>query len=169
MKLAVHCNHYTWTPRKFFESLKIHMPNWYDVSMEIAELIGTESFEEEVKEKYSKYEPGKVEFFTQKIYENEGVQVVILPFNWIHITTWNDVFEYLKQNGHGTIQGKVVQAESSGNIVLNKTNRIISLLDVNDFAIIQTDEVTLICPQNKSAQMHKILEEMEKAGYKDIL
>lgn len=169
MDLVIHCNHYAWTPQRFFDSLKKHRPDWYEVSMEIYDLVEAKKPYDKIRDAFAKYEPGKVEHFTKKVYENEGVQVVILPFRWTHITTWNDVYEYLKRSGNPTHQGKTVHIDSSDNIVINKTDSIISLLGVNGFVVIKTDDVTLICPKEKSGLIQDLLREIENQDYSHVL
>ena len=169
MELVIHCNHWTWTPRGFFESLKKHRPDWYDVTMEIYELIKSDADYDEIRKTYSKYEPGKVELFTQKVYDDEGVQVVILPFKWIHITTWNDVYEYLNQIRKSTLQGKTVHVKSKNNIVINDTDAVVGLLGLEDIVVVKTEDALLICPKNMSGQIKDLLSEIESQGQVDHL
>ncbi len=169
MNLAIHCNHYVWTPRKFFESLKKHRPDWYDVSMEIFDQLNNKAQYDDIRNTFSRYEKGKVELFTQKVYEDEGVNVVMLPFKWIHITTWNDVHEYLKKNRNSTLQGKVVEVDSKDNIVVNQTDALVSLLGMEGFVVVKTDEALFICPKNKSGLIQDLLSEIESQNFSEIL
>lgn len=168
-KLGIHCNHYAWTPRNFFEALSKHHKNWYEVSMNIAKQLENNATFEEISETYAEYESGNVEVFTQKMYNDTGVQVVMLPFKWIHITTWNDIYEYLKNNTNITLQGNVIESESNNNLIINETDRLVSVFGMNDMVVIQTKNATLVCPRNISGKLTELLEDIEKNGFSDFL
>ncbi len=167
--LGIHCNHYAWTPAKFFESLSKHHKNWFDISIKMAEELENNATFEQISNIYNEYEPGNVEIFTKKVYEDEGVQIVMLPFNWIHITTWNDVYEYLAKNTDATLQGNVVQVNSKNNLVINNTTQLVSVLGLNDIVVIQTEEATLICPKSMSGKLSELLNEVDNKGYDALL
>ncbi len=163
-KLSLHCNHLTWTPKKYFEALKLYRPDWYEVSQELSEAIKTNADAKKILEIYSKFEPGNVELFTNNLYNKGEVQVVILPFEWTHITTWNDIYEYYNRAGIESKQGLVRTLGTKNNLVLNKTNSLIGLIDVEDLIVIQTEESLLICPKNSSGKLRELLKQIEDDG-----
>jgi mannose-1-phosphate guanylyltransferase len=169
MKLALHCNHSTWTSKAFFEELKKHRPDWYSVSMELVDLIENKSSSEDILRVYSKFNSGNIELFTHKLYSQGRVNVVILPFEWRHITTWNDIYEYQKDNSSEISSGLNVFVDSSNNLIINKTNRLVSGVGLKDMIIIETEDSTFICPRDSSGRVGEILSELEQQGLTQYL
>jgi len=82
---------------------------------------------------------------------------------------YKEPIEYLKKNGNPTLQGNVVCSDSNSNIVINQSDKVISLLGMDNFAVIQTDDAILICPQDKSAQIQGVLDRLAETENRKLL
>ena len=164
MKLALHCNHYTWTSEAFFKELESHNKDWFDVSMQLKDLILRNAPMDDILEVYSKFDTGNIELFTKNLYSEGKVQVVILPFEWRHVTTWNDIHEYLKDSNKPLTQGLNVFVDSDNNLIINETNQLITGVGLKNMIIIQTEDATLICHKGDSGKIGEILKVLEHKG-----
>jgi len=169
MKLTLHCNHSTWTTKEFFKELEVYKKDWFDVSVELRNLILEKASMDKILSVYSKFSAGNIEIFTRNLYSAGKAQVVILPFEWRHITTWEDIYQYQKDSNLPLIQGLNVFTDSSNNLIINKTNKLIAGLDVKDMLIIQTEDATLICPRNDSGKISDLLSKLEYVGLSQYL
>lgn len=169
IKVILHCNHYTWTPAKLLEAYKIYKPDWYEILMKIKEALGKPNEYEAIKELYAKFEPGNVELVTKNLYDAGETQIVILPFEWAHITTWNDIYEYYKKRDIANIQGKVLQLEGQDNLIISTDAKVVATIGLTDFVVVNTDNAILICPRNQSGKLTTLLKEIEATGFKDVL
>ena len=160
-KLSLHCNHNTWIPSEFFNELKEYKKDWYDLSMELVEALKRQSSEEEINEIYGRFEKGNVEVFTQQLHNAGKVQVAILPFEWRHITTWNDIYEYYAQHNKELEEGKVVSIESTKNLIINKTDTVIGTIGIEDLTIVQTKDAILICKRDDTGKIPLLLKEID--------
>jgi len=164
MKLALHCNHSTWTPTEFFKNLELYKKDWFDVSMELKELILNNASLDKILEVYSKFSTGNIELFTKSLYTAGRVQVVILPFEWHHVTTWNDIYEYQKDIENPLYQGVSVFVDCENNLIINKTNSVVAGIGLKNMIIVQTEDATLVCHREDSGRVGELLKSMELQG-----
>lgn len=171
--MVVHCNHYTWTPNKLLDAFKEIRPDWYDVLMEIKKVIGTDKEYEQVCKIYSKFDVGRIEELTETLFNTNRALVVKLPFYWEHITTWENVYQYLlKKNkesfgklrideqAKNVINNNVIVLDGMGNLVIGDCKRRIAMIDINDTVVIDTHDMLFICPRNKVGKIKELLEKL---------
>lgn len=169
MKLALHCNHSTWTTKEFFKELEVYKKDWFDVSVELREAIMQKASMDRILSIYSKFNVGNIELFTKNLYAADKAQVVILPFDWRHITTWEDIYQYQSDMHLPTSQGLNVFVDASNNLIINKTNKLIAGIGVKDMIIIQTEDATLMCSRNDSSKVSELLSKLEYVGLSQYL
>ncbi|HQF36885.1 MAG TPA: sugar phosphate nucleotidyltransferase [Candidatus Dojkabacteria bacterium] len=161
--MIVHCNHYTWTPNKLLNAFKEIRSDWYDILMEIKKVIGTNDEYEKVCKIYSKFEVGRIEELTETLFNTNRALVVKLPFYWEHITTWENVYQYLlKNNKEKIIKKNVITLDCNGNLVMGDSKRVVAMIDVNNTVVIDTNDTLFICPRNKVGKIKELLTIMEK-------
>lgn len=167
--VSTHCNHYTWTAEKLFAACKRIKPEWYAVVIELQDAIRRNDSFEVISQIYSKFSKGRIEQLTQVLYNEGSVIVGILPFDWVHITTWGDVYNYLMDEGESVIRGNVVLHESERNLVFSKTGRIVTLVGVSDLVLVETEDSVLVIDRNDTGQIKRLIEKLESTDNKRFL
>ena len=84
---------------------------------------------------------------------------------WSHIkNTWGAVRVGVQDENNNIIKSeKYEEIESEGNIIINKENKkIIATIGVEDIVIVNTEDALLVCHKDKSQEIKKILDKIEK-------
>lgn len=159
--VGTHTNHLTWRPKEFFEAVKKYRPDWMEVVEELKSAFGKENEKELIGQIYTKFEKGRIELMTTELIKDGQMMAVELPFDWAHITTWDDVYRYRHNWGLPTTEGNVVEVESSENLVLSTGKKLIALGGMNEMVVIETDDAIYISPRSKA---NKVKEVTDKLG-----
>ena len=84
-------------------------------------------------------------------------------------TRWNDLgtfdaiyAEFSKNGDANAVQGHHIGIDSSRNLIIG--DRLITTIGVNDFAIIETKDVILITPRDRSQDVRKIVAQLRQNG-----
>jgi len=162
--VGTHTNHLTWRPKEFFAAVKKYKPDWLSVVEELNAVFGHDDESEKVAKIYEKFEKGRIELVTTELIKEGLVMAVELPFNWAHITTWDDVYRYRKSNNMSTVEGDVVEIESENNLVLSTGKKLIALGGMNDMVVIETDEAIYISPRTKSNKVKDVTDKLQEKG-----
>ncbi len=97
-------------------------------------------------------------------------KIALLPFDcgWNDLGSWEAIHEVsLKDADNNYIQGNVIN-ENSKNSIIYGDNKVIAAVGLDNIAVIQTEDATLICDKNKSQDVKKIfdiLKEKNDATY----
>ena len=159
--VGTHTNHYTWRPKEFFEAIQRHRPDWYSVVEELRQTFGKENEKELIGNIYSKFEPNRFEVVTTEIIKEGKLMAMSLPFEWTHITTWDDVYRYRLAKNLPTVEGDAVEIESSGNLVVTKNNKTVTLVGMKDMAVVETDDAIFIAPRNMVNKVKEITDKLK--------
>ncbi len=167
-KFITHCNHSTWTYDGLMNAIKEIKPDWHEVLMEIKKVIGDDDEEAKIAEIYERFQEGRLEVLTKELYNSGRAIMVELPFDWFHITTWNDVYMYLKDQGKSTKNCETFEIDSKDNLVVGQDKKIVALAGVEDMAVIDTKDGLLIVPREKSGDVKKLHDLLDDVNW-DIL
>lgn len=162
--VGTHTNHYTWRPKEFFEAVSRLKPDWYETIEELRGVFGQENERELVAEIYARFVSGRIEELTTELIKEGKVMAVELPFEWRHITTWDDVYRYRKEKGLPMVKGEVVEVESSDNLVLSEGKRLISLVGMKEVVVVETDSAVLIVPRVMAGKVADVMDRLKEKG-----
>jgi len=81
---------------------------------------------------------------------------------------WNDIGsfsalynEFDKDENNNVLQGDVITLNST-NCYIESEKSLVTTIDIHDLIIVNTDDALLICPQSKSQEVKKIVENLKK-------
>jgi mannose-1-phosphate guanylyltransferase len=167
-KVTTHSNHACWYPDLMLKEYKKYRPDWYEALMEIKKVLGTKNEEEKIEKIYENMEEGSTEEVTKHVMP-EGY-IVILPFKWVDIGTWNSVYEYIAKNGNNHTEGNTIVMESSGSLVKNvDEKKLIAILGVKDMIVVNTEDILLIAPRDKSGDIKELQKKLKEQNMEHYL
>jgi len=167
--VGIHTNHYVWRPKEFFESLQKIRPDWFDLIEELMKYLDTDKEKEKLEEIYKKFEPDRIEVLTTELIKENKLLAVELPFDWTHITTWDDVYRYRENKKMPLDNGKVVNVESEGNMVMASDKKVVAMVGMKDMVVVDTDDALLIMPRSMASKIKEAGDILEEKGFKDYL
>ncbi|HVT89653.1 MAG TPA: sugar phosphate nucleotidyltransferase [Tepidisphaeraceae bacterium] len=98
------------------------------------------------------------------------VVVVELPIQWLDVGSWPALAETLKidENDNAVEAANLVYLDSNNNIIIcTDPNRLVSLIGVNDMIVVQTNDVTMVCPKSEAQRVKDLVGKVkEKLGAK---
>jgi len=165
--VSTHCNHYSWFPSLALEAFQKYKPDWYELLMKIKDSIGTEQEKELTEKYYSEMIPGRFEEVSVKVFNNGEGQIVILPFKWTHISTWDDIYHFSEKDEAGNhTEGEVIAIDTKDSLIKGTKDKMIAVIGLEDIVIVNTDDALLVCRRDKAGDVKKILEKL-KEGKKE--
>jgi mannose-1-phosphate guanylyltransferase len=102
--------------------------------------------------------------------------LLIIPgdFGWDDIGEWKVVYDLTqKDNQQNAIIGPEKKSlslliDSTGNLV-HTDNRMVTMVGVKNMIIIDTGEILLVCPMDRSQEVKKLVEKLKKDNRKEYL
>ena len=160
--VVTHCNHMCWYPEKILEAYKQYRPDWYAKLMEIKEAIDQPGENEAIERIYAEMEKGPTEEVTTHVMDSGKAMVILLPYKWTDLGTWNSVYDFFADGIENYQDGNVVTVDSAGSLIkTSHPDKLIAVAGVEDLVVVDTDDALLVIPKDKIDKIKDIQAELE--------
>jgi len=166
-------NMYTWHVDAIWESFEEHMPSAMPGLKKISDAVGTSAFESVLEEVYSTAEKVPIDIAISEKADN--LVLFAGDFGWDDIGLWSTVYSLGEKDEHGTVvvsdaedSSTVIQLESKNNLI-GTNNRMVALIGVEDLVVIDSNDVLLVLPRERAADVKKVVQELKEQGLEDYL
>jgi len=155
--VVTHSNHYCWYPELMIDAYKQYRPDWYEALMRIRDSLDKPGEDAAITAIYETMERGSTEEVTKHVMEAHQSAVILLPFKWTDIGTWNSVYEFFADAGENYQDGNVIALESNGSLIKSHCkDKLVAIVGVDDLVIVDTDDALLIVPKNRIEKIQEI-------------
>ncbi|OGJ38644.1 MAG: hypothetical protein A2383_00165 [Candidatus Pacebacteria bacterium RIFOXYB1_FULL_39_46] len=164
-------NHYVWSAKALQAAFKRYQPAMYEATKHL-DSLSPSAFMKALPEVYKKVESISVDYAISEKADN----LLIIPgdFGWDDIGEWKVVYDLSQKDDHdNAIIGPEKDSlslliDSAGNLV-HTNNRMVTLVGVNNMIIVDTGEILLICPMERSQEVKKLVERLKEDGRQEYL
>jgi mannose-1-phosphate guanylyltransferase len=95
----------------------------------------------------------------------KATNVFVLPatFVWNDLGTWLSLYENLEKdkNKNATVGGQVIYNNANNNIVRTQNHKKVVIQGLNDYIVIEENDILLICPKNNEQDIKTIREQVK--------
>lgn len=157
------------TPSFLLSLYKKHAPEMYDELTKIQNAWGTPEYESVLGEVFPVLE--KISFdnlILEKLQEEDGL-VIGADFGWSDIGAWEQLKEALSESEDENVtKGKVMLNDSKDSLVFNYNEQMVVGIDLNEFLVINTEDVVLVCPKTSVPKIKKLVESLSGTEYEGL-
>lgn len=156
-------NMYVWSAEALLTAFQKYMPEMYEKTLPLHE-AKTDAFHKELPAIYESSEAISIDYAISEKAEN----LVLIPgdFGWNDVGDWRVVYDLSpKDKNENVIIGenedsKVVAINATHNLV-HTDGRLIALVGLKDMIVIDTPEILMIVPKEKSQDVKKVVEHLK--------
>jgi len=164
-------NMYVWSAKTLLEAFKQYMPSLYSKTEALQTAQG-QAFHEGLIDVYQDADSISIDYAISE----KATNLVLIPgdFGWNDVGDWKVVFDIETKDANGNVvigekkQKNALSIDSSENLI-HTNGRLVALVGVKNMIIIDTEEILMIIPQDKSQDVKKIVEELKEQGKKEYL
>ncbi len=164
-------NMYVWKASTIQQAFADYMPEMYQLTKKL-EGLKPKTFHQTLPKIYAKAESISIDYAISE----KATNLVLIPgdFGWSDVGDWKVVYDLGKKD----LAGNVIASEKdsvhtltikSQNNLIHANSRLIAILGINDMIVVDTNEILLICPKNRSQEVKKIVERLKEEGQKEYL
>ncbi|CAN5294484.1 mannose-1-phosphate guanylyltransferase [soil metagenome] len=164
-------NMYVWSSQSLIEAFEKYQPEIYGLTKKLMGL-NPEAFHAELPAIYAEVKAISIDYAISEKAEN----LVLIPgdFGWNDVGDWKVVYDLADKDGNNNV---VISDDAeplslllnSGNNLIQSNGRLIALYGVNDLVIVDTPEILMIVPKDKSQDVKKLVEKLKADGKKEHL
>ncbi len=164
-------NMYVWSAQSIKQAFKKHVPQMYQLTKDLDQKEA-EEFHQALPDIYSQVEKIAVDYAISEKADN----LVLIPgdFGWDDVGLWKVVYDLGKKDLNGNVvisdrdQVHTIAINSQKNLI-HSDDRLVALLGVEDMVVIDTDEIILVVPKDRSHEIKKIVKRLKEEGKDEYL
>ena len=152
---------FMWSASSVINAFKNNQPELFQHFNKGMELYNTDAEAEFIEENYAKAENISVDYAIME--SSKNVYVIPATFDWNDLGTWGSLYDKLDkdQNQNAVVNAKTLVEDASGNMIRTAKEKVVVVDGLNDYIIVDKDEVLLIFPKTKEQDIKKVLQNVK--------
>jgi len=153
---------FVWKVKNILTAFEKYLPEMYDVFSAEREKFNTPEEDQALKQIYPLCTNISIDFGIMEKANN--VYVIPSSFGWSDLGTWNSAYEnFEKDYFHNAVAGQnVMVIDATKCMVHASPNKLVLLQGLDDFIIVDTEDVLLICKKEKEQQIKDYVAEVKR-------
>ncbi|HEX5624739.1 MAG TPA: mannose-1-phosphate guanylyltransferase [Saprospiraceae bacterium] len=141
---------FLWTCKTILREIERYEPEMY-------RLFDRQDVATSVSEIYTACPSISIDYAVMEKSKHAVVRTV--DFGWSDLGTWGSLYELKSQDSEGNVLGKgpVILRESTNCLVENKGRQLIAIQGLEDFIVVNTDDVLLICQKSSEQKIKEMV------------
>ncbi len=94
----------------------------------------------------------------------DNVYVIPATFDWNDLGTWGSLYDELDKtnDNNAVVNARVLSQDASGNMIRTSNDKIVIIDGLEDYIVVDNQEVLLIYPKNKEQDIKKVLKKVKE-------
>lgn len=160
---------FLWSVKSIVSAFGTHLPVMNALFSEGKPVYNTSSEKDFIMQNYSFAENISIDYGIMEKATN--VHVKEATFDWNDLGTWGALHDKLVKDtkGNAVVRAKTYLKAASGNMIFTEKDKLVVVEGLNDFIVVEKEDVLLIFPKEKEQEIKKLVTEVsEKHGKKYI-
>lgn len=166
---AWNLGYFVTTPTFLLKQFNKLAPNVYKSLMVIADSWKTESFNSVLEKIYPTIE--KIHFDNVVLEKLDPIDAFVISENieWSDIGAWEALKEALANSQEQNVtKGEVLLEDSKDSLIYNFKKQMVVGIDLENYIIVNTDDVLLVCPKTSVPKIKKFVEKLRGTDHEHL-
>lgn len=152
---------FMWSATSVINAFKKNQPELFEHFNKGIETYNTAAEAEFIEENYAKAENISVDYAIME--SSKNVYVIPATFDWNDLGTWGSLYDKLDKDNanNAVVNAKTLVEDASGNMIRTAKEKVVVVDGLNDYIIVDKDEVLLIFPKTKEQDIKKVLQKVK--------
>ena len=157
---------FVWSVKAITGAFEQYQPGQYSLFESGSAVYNTPGEREFINGNYEKAENISIDYAILE--KSDDIYVLPASFDWNDLGTWGSLYDKLEKdaNANAVVNSKLVIREATGNMIRSGKGKLIVIEGLNDYIIVDRDDVLLIFPKSKEQDIKSIVAEV-KSTYGD--
>jgi mannose-1-phosphate guanylyltransferase len=154
---------FVWQVKNIIQAFEKYLPEMYDVFAAEKEKFNTPGEKAALEHIYPLCTNISIDFGIMEKADN--VYVIPSSFGWSDLGTWNSAYENLEKDylANAVAGDNVVVIDSTKCVVKAPNDKLLLLQGLDDFIVVDTKDVLLICKREKEQEIKEYVAELKRS------
>lgn len=153
---------FIWNIKSIISAFEKYLPDMFAAFDEGHSFFGTKNEQSFITRTYTECRSISIDYGIMEKADN--VYVMCSDIGWSDLGTWSSLYEHSASDkmGNSTISGNVFSYENKGNIFNISPKKVAVIQGLNDYIVVETDDVLLIVRKSEEQNIKHFLEDVKK-------
>ncbi|MFB9056348.1 mannose-1-phosphate guanylyltransferase [Mariniflexile ostreae] len=154
---------FIWSANDVIEAFQKKQPKLYKLFESGISVYNTDKETDFIQSHYEQAENISVDYAIMETSDN--VYVIAAEFDWNDLGTWGSLYDKLDKDisNNAVVNARTLTEDASGNMIRTKKDKIVVIDGLQDYIIVDKDEVLLIFPKSKEQDIKRVLQKVKGA------
>lgn len=152
---------FIWSVASVIKAFKQNQPVLSELFLNNYQVYNTKDESHFIQENYAKAENISIDYAVME--KSDNVYVIPASFDWNDLGTWGSLYDKLDKNetSNAVVNARLLANDSTGNMIRTSTDKIVVVDGLNDYIIVDKNEVLLIFPKSKEQDIKLVLNKVK--------
>ena len=153
---------FVWQVKNVISAFEKFLPEMYDVFAAEKSKFNTPEEDKAINEIYPQCTNISIDFGIMEKADN--VYLIPSSFGWSDLGTWNSAYDNLEKDylGNAVAGDNVIVFDAHRNMVHNQTDKLVVIQGMEDYIVVDTDDVLLICRKDREQEIKEYVAEVKR-------
>ncbi len=154
---------FVWKASTVLREIEAHLPTMYEELSKTSDELYTDYHIPSIKDFYYACESISIDYGIME--RSNSVFVVPGEFGWNDVGSWSAVFDLAEKDklGNAIQSVNATFAAAENNLIVSNSEKMISLVGLDNVAVVETDSAILVCNLNTSQGVKQIVDQLKAA------
>ncbi|MGC4035587.1 MAG: mannose-1-phosphate guanylyltransferase [Chitinophagaceae bacterium] len=151
-----------WKAKNILAAFEKHLPEMYEVFAAEKDKFNTDEETKAIEQIYPQCTNISIDFGVLE--QADNVYVIPASFGWSDLGTWNSAWDSMEKDylGNAVAGKKVMVVDAAKCVVHVPDNKLVVLQGLDDFIVVDTKDVLLICKKEKEQEIKEYVAEVKR-------
>lgn len=153
---------FIWSVKSILKAFESSLPEMYSLFSKANNVYNTEFEDDFINTNYANAENISIDYGILEKAKN--VHVLPVNFDWNDLGTWGSLYNKLPKdsNQNASVGGQTIFRDSSNNMVKTQNGKRVVIQGLNDYIVVEKDDVLLICPKSNEQDIKQITSQVKE-------
>lgn len=160
---------FVWSAKSIIDAFTNYLPEMMTLFTEESHVWNTSSEMDFINNNYPKAENISIDFGIMERANN--VQILPVDFGWNDLGTWGSLYQKLEKDSqeNAVVGAKTIFRDANRNMVKTQSGKRVVIQGLQDFIVVEKDDVLLICPKSAEQDIKEITSEVKDTFGEDFV
>lgn len=153
---------FVWKAKNIATAFEKYLPEMYEVFAAEAENYNTPQEQEAIDRMYPLCSSTSIDIGIME--KSDNVYIIPSSFGWSDLGAWNSAYDNMNKDslGNALNNDNVMVIDAARNMVYANTDKLLVLQGLEEFIIVDTKDVLLICKREKEQEIKEYVSELKR-------
>ena len=152
---------FIWSVKSILKAFESYLPEMHQLFCTGEEVYNTDFEDDFINSNYEKAENISIDYGVMQKADN--IYVLPVDFGWNDLGTWSSLYEKLPKDeaDNAVVSADVIFESASGNMVRATKGKKVVIQGLQDFIVVEKDDVLLICPKKEEQHIKQLVAQVK--------